>query len=253
MPVNNKETKAPTPPSVAHPAHAIDDTPSSWTDWMPGAIEKQQLSMTVSGAVVKSYIVRARRPDNRWVKVRVIPYFGELRVPDFRYTGHARIRRPETTPRELVERMMRTANVWVGISTDIVSRITGAIERSVYIWYGVALAHVDHRNRTKHLVTAFDGPYDDVRERSCLSIVVPDDVPLLQGSAENLRLLVTRQAAVWKHPPMMQTLLGGDRMAMRRPEAAVSICVEPPAEGGERQRFTRATIRHICNPYSSYQ
>lgn len=63
-----------------------------------------------SGAVVKSYIVRARRPDNRWVKVRVIPYFGELRVPDFRYTGHARIRRPETTPRELVERMMRTVS-----------------------------------------------------------------------------------------------------------------------------------------------
>lgn len=32
---------------VVYPANRFSHPNSSWTDWMPGAIEKQQLSMTV--------------------------------------------------------------------------------------------------------------------------------------------------------------------------------------------------------------
>ena len=100
------------------------------------------------------------------------------------------------------------------------------------------------------LATVLGGPYDSTEQRSCLSITIPDAVPLVQGNAENEMMLLRQGASIWGNARTMQRLVDEKVVAVRRPPKTLSVCLNPPAEGGQHTPFTKATFKYLRNRYA---
>ncbi|KAH9916051.1 uncharacterized protein B0H18DRAFT_1039462 [Fomitopsis serialis] len=165
--------------------YSLDSRPSNpaslWTDWMTATLESETWSLTVSGTIVKSCIVRAeRRGDGRVIRLRVIPFFGEMYVPDLRTLRGSILPGVPYTPSEYYQRGLDSNTVWVGILTSVVSKHTDD-RTSSYIWYRVALELNDRVRKKRSLAAVHRGPYDVPEHRCYLRITVDDDVRLLPG------------------------------------------------------------------------
>ncbi|KZT69097.1 hypothetical protein DAEQUDRAFT_765657 [Daedalea quercina L-15889] len=207
-------------PRVYPAGHLPSDKKSMWTDWMGGVIEKEMRSMTISGAIVKSYIVRAMRPsDRQWIRLRVIPYFGELLVlgdPPLvgNHPSHAH-------PVVFFQQVFDSNNAYVGILTDIVSTRTGQIQQSMYLWCRVVMMRYDREKKEKVLATVQGGPYDRP-QHSYLSITVGSEVPLLAANSDTRHALFQRGAVIWNDPAPMQSIRNMGCELWRRAEDAIT-------------------------------
>ncbi|KZT69093.1 hypothetical protein DAEQUDRAFT_757108 [Daedalea quercina L-15889] len=173
---------------IAMPMH-IKPYPSylgRFSDWMDGVIEKVLLSTTMNGAVLRTYIVLAKRMvDEQPVRFQVVPYVGEFMVPNLIF--------PRSDTR-YKERSVLMTSVYIGLPVIAKPEDTQSGSRWLTFWYRARLNMFDPRT-CKRTLTVIEGPYGESPALECIGYGVAP----LPGNASVASALLKRGYLVCGH------------------------------------------------------
>jgi len=172
------------------------------------------------------------------MRLRVIPFFGEMYVPDLRTLRGSILPGVPYTPAEYYKRGLDSNTVWVGILTSVVSNRTYD-RTSSYIWYRVALELNDRVRKKRSLAAVHRGPYEVPEQRCYLRITVGDDVHLLPGNVTGADLRAAG-ATVWDE---MKAMLEMGHTEYEPTRDVPTVCCELPVRGVHRA--TAAAIEWV--------